>query len=239
MMNKPRWGLYIDIEGFSKRYEKENTVLIYGLSKLMEGIFDIIWNYYSESPNRIFAHQTGDGFLLVSEFHSKELDVPVAIAIALQRHLSTFGCFSKVSIGEGDFADITGCYSRRVMNNMDTDKRVEMGNSIMTIVPVMGSALIDSFTVMKNSPSGPLLTIRSENKSRIPKECIITDVENDIISIDWVHTKFSLVNKILNNKNLKKPSDEKINQLFTNYIQKYELNNNWVENAKNLLHLEC
>ena len=43
---------------------------------------------YPESPDRRFAHQTGDGFVIVSEFGTASLRVPAAIAIALLRHVA-------------------------------------------------------------------------------------------------------------------------------------------------------
>jgi hypothetical protein len=49
----------------------------------MEAIYLIGINYYTESPNRIFAYQTGDGFVIVSEFPVENLEIPIAIAIAL------------------------------------------------------------------------------------------------------------------------------------------------------------
>jgi len=107
-----RWAIYVDIEGFGVLYDRETTVLE-ALGDLMEGIYAIGTKCYPESPYRLFAHQTGDGFIVVSEFGAASLEVPAAIAIALLRHVAARGRFAKASIREGDFADIWGATRSR------------------------------------------------------------------------------------------------------------------------------
>lgn len=108
---QPRWAIYMDIEGFRALYSKENNIL-FALCDLMEGIFLIGRDCYPGTPDRIFAHQTGDGFVIVGEFGAESLSVPVSIAVALLRHIAARGRFAKAAIGEGDFADISGCFPR-------------------------------------------------------------------------------------------------------------------------------
>lgn len=81
-----RWAINIDLEGFGHLYDKEDLVLL-SLCELMEGIYRIGVRYYPESPDRIFAHQLGDGFVIVSDFPEDTLDRPVAIALSLLRHV--------------------------------------------------------------------------------------------------------------------------------------------------------
>ena len=71
-----RWAINIDLEGFGNLYDKEDLVLL-SLCELMEGIFRIGTQYYPEPPDRIFAHQIGDGFIIVSDFPEDTLDRPV------------------------------------------------------------------------------------------------------------------------------------------------------------------
>ncbi len=219
-----RWSIYIDIEGFGALYDKENIILL-ALGDLMEGIFLIGSKCYPETPNRIFAHQTGDGFVIVSEFYSESLEIPVAISIALLRHISLRGRFAKASIAEGEFAGIEGCYPRRIQEAKETDNRVFMGRGIMTIFPVMGTALINSVAISKVSPSGSLLTICKGNSDRLPKGCIIHEIEgSEVSSIDWVHSSFPLLEQVQNKAELRKPDSSTIKTNFYKYFNLFGFN---------------
>lgn len=111
MMSDTRWGIYIDIEGFGSRYDPTMKALL-PLNALMEGIFNIGSKKYNDDVTRLFAHQFGDGFVIVSCFEENSLDRPAAIAIALMRHVLVGGGLAKASISEGGFSDIKGCYPR-------------------------------------------------------------------------------------------------------------------------------
>jgi hypothetical protein len=63
-MPEERWCIYIDMEGFSALYEKENQILL-SLSQMMLAIYLIGTRAYPSEPNRLFVHQTGDGFIVV------------------------------------------------------------------------------------------------------------------------------------------------------------------------------
>ena len=63
-----RWAIYIDIEGFSSIFTTNSTRAISLLGTLMKYIHLIGCNIYPKSPERLFAHQFGDGFLIVSDF---------------------------------------------------------------------------------------------------------------------------------------------------------------------------
>jgi hypothetical protein len=139
----------------------------------MEGIHSIGERCYPESPHRLFAHQTGDGFVIVSEFGAVSLEVPAAIAIVLLRHVAARGRFAKASIGEGEFADIWGCYPARIREARIGEDSVRLGGGVMTVFPVMGTALIDAVGVGKRSPSGSLLTVASRNSARLPTGCLV------------------------------------------------------------------
>jgi hypothetical protein len=232
-----RWCIYIDIEGFGQLYGK-NDIVILALHDLIEGIFLIGENCYSESPNRIFAHQTGDGFAIVSEFHAKSLEVPVVISIALLRHIAANGRFAKASIGEGDFADITGLYPDCVRGARINEGSVRMGEGIMTLFTVMGTALINAHRIAKDSPSGSLLTVACSNRDRLPAECIVKEVEGgNILSIDWVHSQLPLVSQIQDRANLKTPANDLIGVLFDQYKMNQNPPRHWVESTARLLNL--
>ena len=232
-----RWAIYIDIEGFGALYDREDTIL-WALGDLMEAVFLIGTNCYPETPNRLFAHQTGDGFIIVSEFAAKTLDVPIAIAIALLRHVSERGRFAKASIAEGGFAGINGCYPKRIRDAQRKDGRVFMGGGLMTVFPVMGTAMINAVAVEKRSPSGALLTLNASDGPRISSDCLVQDVaENDLVAIDWVNSSIPLVSELQATAGLRAPSAEAIKNHFSTYIRTTRVKQQWKANSNRFLSL--
>lgn len=232
-----RWAIYIDIEGFGALYDREDTVL-WALSDLMEAIFLIGEKFYPETPNRIFAHQTGDGFVIVSEFAADTLNVPVAIAIALLRHVSVRRRFAKAAIAEGGFAGITGCYPKRIRDAEEKDGRVFMGSGLMTVFPVMGTALINSVAVAKRSPSGALLTLNESDTTRLPSGCLVQQVaDKKLVAVDWVHSSLPLVAEIQAAAGLRAPTAEAMTGYFSNYIKTTEVPQQWKANSNWFLSL--
>lgn len=232
-----RWAIYIDIEGFGTLYDREDTVL-WALGDLMEAIYLIGTKCYPETPDRIFAHQTGDGFVIVSEFAADALNVPVAIAIALLRHVSVRGRFAKAAIAEGGFAGITGCYPKKIRDADEKDGRVFMGGGLMTIFPVMGTALINAVAVAKRSPSGALLTLNASDATRLPSDLPVQEVvDQKVVSIDWVHSSIPLVAEIQTAAGLSAPTIEAMTKSFSNYIKTTEVPQQWKANSNWFLSL--
>lgn len=225
-MSDKRWGIYIDIEGFGKRYDQTMNALI-PLNALMEGIFQIGTEKYNDDVSRLFAHQFGDGFIIVSCFEEKSLDRPVAITIALMRHVLASGGVAKASIAEGGFSGIRGCYPRKI-TDLEKDGRIFIGSGLMTIIPVMGTALINAVGLDKLSPSGSLLTIDRDNKDRVSPDFQTREIENGLLSINWLKGDSKLVSDICKIAGLKNPTEcERIEQLVT-YVKNNELKPNWV-----------
>jgi class 3 adenylate cyclase len=111
-MMSEQWSLFIDIEGFSALWEHEVKVRL-ALGELMPGVFRVGQLCFPRDPERLFAYQAGDGFLIVSDFHEPSLDRCVSVAVALMRHVAgARGRFTRCSIAEGDLADITARHSR-------------------------------------------------------------------------------------------------------------------------------
>lgn len=232
-----RWAIYIDIEGFGVLYDRETTVLE-ALGELMEGIYAIGTKFYPESPDRLFAHQTGDGFVIVSEFGASSLEVPASVAIALLRHVAARGRFAKASIGEGDFADIWGCYPERIREARRNDDTVSLGGGLMTIFPVMGTALIDAVGVAKRSPSGSLLTVETHKRLRLPRQCLVRDVDGqDVVCIDWIHSDVPLVTRLQQVAGLRNPSAEEIEAALRRYGKRQQPPQRWVDSTAELLGL--
>jgi len=230
-----RWAIYIDIEGFSVLYDRE-TVVLEALCDLMEGIYLIGERCYPESPDRLFAHQTGDGFVIVSEFGASSLEVPVAISIALLRHVAARGRFAKASIAEGEFADIFGCYPRRIRDACTGDATIRLGGGLMTLFPVMGTALINAFGIAKRAPSGSLLVLVAQNQRRLPVECIVQQVNGqDIVSVDWVHSEVPLVGRLQQQAGLRSPTADQVGEAFFRYSAEQRPPQRWVDGTAALL----
>ncbi len=196
-----RWAIHIDIEGFSTLCREGNDAMR-GLNKLMLGIHRIGKNVFPEPPDRLFVHQLGDGFLIVSDFHEENLNRAASIATVLMKFITSFDIFCRATITEGGLSDIKGCYSNEVMNECHKDdwSISRMGAGLMTIFPVMGTALIDAVRIDKTSSKGPLITFPYEYRERLSNIFIINDIpDSNFASIDWVHTESENLLKISNN----------------------------------------
>lgn len=225
-MSDKRWSIYIDIEGFGSKYDQTMNALI-PLNGLMEGICQIGTEKYNDDVSRLFAHQFGDGFVIVSCFEEECLDRPVAIAITLMRHVLVSGGVAKASIAEGGFSDIKSCYPKTV-RNLEKDGRISMGAGLMTIIPVMGTALINAVALDKRSPSGSLLTIDSNDKHRISPEFKVREIENGLHSINWLKGDQALVAEIANESKLRNPNEQKRIAILSKYIKQNILKPSWV-----------
>lgn len=234
---QPRWAIYMDIEGFRALYSQENNILI-ALCDLMEGIFVIGRDCYPETPDRIFAHQTGDGFVIVGEFGAESLSVPVSIAVALLRHIAARGRFAKAAIGEGDFADISGCYPKVILDAREPDGIIRMGRGKMRLFSGMGTALIDAVTVMKSSPSGAVLSVSLANTSRLPPGCIVTEVPTmGVATIDWVNSNWPALAALQKRANLNQPTAGEIETAFNKYILEHAPPSKWEASSREALGL--
>lgn len=127
-----RWCIYIDILGFSKVWECDEYKALNSLGELMRAICQIGKKVYPNEGERLFVHQMGDGFAIVSDFGEATLERPIAVAIALMRHVASTGMFATAAIAEGEFSDITGCYPREVTDDRDGDA-VNLGEGLMTL----------------------------------------------------------------------------------------------------------
>lgn len=225
-MTEDRWAIYIDIEGFSTLYS-ESTNALWALNKLMLAVHRIGKLVFAEPPDRLFAHQIGDGFLIISDFCESKLDRAASIAIVLMKYITQFGLFARASIAEGELSDITGCYPTEVLDFRKGDT-AKMGSGLMTIFPVMGTALINAVSVNKRAPKGPLLVFPSSYRERIsatvPSRAI---KDTKIMAIDWIHAEGELINEIQSKANLELQSSENLEILLINYISKYKLPSEW------------
>lgn len=197
----PRWSIWIDIEGFSTLWGKGNLAMA-GLSTLMSGIFAIGTKVYVDDGDRLFAHQFGDGFVIVGDFYEVALDRCAAIAVALMRHVTTSGCIARAAIAEGDFADYSGCWPmeiRKEIANLQSDDVARLGSGIMTLLPVMGTALINANKLdSRNRTKGGILTIATCDSARVassfPRR--VSRDDDSMTMIDWVHASSPYIDEI-------------------------------------------
>lgn len=231
-----RWAIYIDIEGFKVLYNEESNILV-ALCDLMEGIFLIGSECFPDTPDRIFAHQTGDGFVIVGEFGSDSLSIPVSIAVALLRHISAHGRFAKAAIGEGDFADISGCYPEAIRNACRHGV-VRMGGGTMRLFSGMGTAFINAFEVMKNSPSGASLSISMTNISRIPPGIKLVEHPTEgVATIDWVNFDWHDLATLQKRAKLNQPTAKEIEKAFNKYILEHKVPPKWEDGSRKAMGL--
>jgi hypothetical protein len=223
-----QWAIWIDIEGFGRMWESGDEGL-WALRDLMEGIFLIGQEVYPESPERIFAHQLGDGFVIVGEFGGPTLEKPIAIALALLRHLSAGARYARAAVAEGDFADIVQCYPTRVLQARRHPNGYFMGGGLMTVTPVMGTALIRAHQVSKASTKGSLLLIRKEDEDRIPEGAVVRELgPRGYVTVDWIHSEVPLAVQIAARAGLRNPGAHDLERKLLQYCRD-EIGTPWAQ----------
>ena len=222
-----RWSIYIDVEGFSEIYRLRQGRAIQALGELMEALFLIASKKFPATPDRLFIHQFGDGFVVVSDFMEPNPQRPIAICIAVMRHLIGRGVATKAAISGGDFADISSCYPETVLAASRDRRHVNIGEGVMTIIPVMGMALIAPYK-LANRRSGAVLLLDSTIFVSLPIG-IIAKPGSPVV-IDWVHSDFPLVAEIAKAAELETPDASATEAYLRSYIDnnKSTLGAGWV-----------
>ena len=232
------WSIYIDIEAFSKIYKKDSVQALSTLCQLANDLYRIGSRIFPDSTEeRLFVHQIGDGFIIVSDFPEQNLGRPISIAIALMQSTLLKGGIARAAISDGYFGDILSCYSKEIRDDFEKYGILKIGNGLMTIFPVMGDALINSYKVAKKAAEGPCLFVDAKLKKYLPKEeIVILGKDNSIIEINWIQSKPPLLGNILKNIVSEVPLVKNLEEAIHNYISKYpkDLSEEWVENALNL-----
>lgn len=233
---KNRWSIWIDVEGFSNCYKKDSIQAILFLNELMVSLYRIGVRLFNKSPDRLFIHQFGDGFIVVSDFPEKKPTRPLAICIAIMRHLLKKGIATKAAISGGDWGDISSCYPSEVMNVAEDRRFLRIGQGIMTIIPVMGMALIAAHK-LSGTDNGALLILDTSFFSGIPKGIIYKS--GTASTIDWIHTELPDTKKICEEASLDNVTAKEAEELIKSYInENYDiLTKKWVERTKAALSL--
>ena len=215
-----RWCIYTDILGFSHFWEYDQYRAITAVKAQIRAIFQIGAKVYPSSPKRLFVHQMGgDGLAIVSEGHEQSLERPIAIAVALLRHIATNGSFASAAIEEGDNAHVSGWYPEEM--EITDCGIVSLGDGLMTLSSsVMGTTMIRVYHLNNDRPSEPFLTISENCLDRIPEDMDIRVTESDgkrIWSINWLQYELTILSDIRDKTGISIPSAEFINQKIKRY----------------------
>jgi hypothetical protein len=221
-MEKRKWGLSIDIEGFSKKYEHSERMKdaeIMALNELMSAVIKIGENVYPGKPvnnysERLFAHQFGDGFVITSDFYERNAERCVAIAFSLMRHMMLRGYATKVAISTGGMSDISGCYPEAVRDSKCN--RVHIGRGLMTTVSVMGTALTRSHKLLSRI-SGSVLVLDESRFEKIPRK-VVASQKKEYFTIDWLSNELTLAQEISAAANLEYGDRAQLLKSFDRYI---------------------
>ncbi len=222
-----RWAIYIDIEGFSKKFTADSpTAAITLLAILMKHLYEIGSKVYPDHGERLFIHQFGDGFLVCSEFPEKNLERPLAITIALMQILLLNNGVAKAGISDGNYGDYKGCYRYFLGEDIKIEHGIlRPGFGIMTIMPTMGESLINSYKIQAKKTSGrsgPLLLIDPKLKDYLPTDNIVYCEKNNelIVEVNWIYSNPPIVNKIFSKIGIDAPSPAYLVEKLKTYIER-------------------
>ena len=211
-----RWCIFVDILGFSKLWEFKREKALRSLRELMLAIYRVGTRVYTDPGERLFVHHMGDGFAIVSDFEEASFERPLSIAAALMRHVASTGMFAAAAVAEGDFSDITGCYPNEVTGDCDDGNVVRLGEGLMTLSSVMGTAFIRAYRLNSDMPSGPFVVVSAEHEGRIPPE-FEGRKKNGLLSIDWMRAQSLTVARIQDAASLQAPTVGELIQAIKSY----------------------
>lgn len=219
-----RWGISVDIEGFSTLYESGEAGkdrAIWALHELMDAVIKIGQHAYPgdlalNESDRIFAHQFGDGFVIVSDFEETDSCRCIAIATTIMRHMAMKGFCTKAAISIGDMADINGCYPDSV--RFSENGVLALGAGLMTTVPVMGTALTKAYK-LSSRVSGNVLVVDESAFEHIP-DFLVASSSDECCFIDWRSDKHDLARTISEKSGLEFGDKNQLLDLFVEYIER-------------------
>lgn len=232
--DKPRWGIWIDVEGFSNLWSAGDLALR-GLQHLTRMIFAIGTRCYPDDPQRLFAHQIGDSFYIASDFHEPALDRCAAIAVALMRGMTEVGCVARASVAEGSLADYSGCrppeVQRSAARDGDSDV-VRLGSGLMTLQAVMGQGLINAVALDKVADTkGAILLVAAAVRERLSSGFVTRQLQGGagILALDWVHSSSPHIDEISARSGFGGESAETLRERLETYVKRHDLSAGWIE----------
>ena len=239
-----RWCIYIDILGFSRLWECDEYKAHQSIYQLTSAIHQVGTKVYLDEPDRLFVHQMGDGFSIVSSHGEQSLKRPIAIAIALMRHIAANGTFAAAAIAEGEYGDHLNLYPDELRNHRNYPV-CSLGKGIITLNSTMGMAFIRAYRLNSVTPSGPFVIVPEKCRNRIPEDLwqyvrpTKSRKNGKLLSIDWVHADSDGLSCIQEKADICAPSQAELVQIIQNYCRKYEcIGGKWSCNLRSLLGIE-
>ena len=231
-MTEGRWALFIDVEGFSLLYKQNEPQALKRFEQLAEAIHEILEKPPNAFP-RMGAHHMGDGFVIVSDSSEEPVEQPLALAIALMRHLLAKGIACKAGISAGGFSDIGGCLPRCIQDQMDNTQAIRKEKYRMTFWPVMGTALINAFNLIKKGPSGPLVLL--DGRLYTTSTIKALDHAESFVIVDWIRSEPPLLAELMRNLGADTQAPEELARRLNNYVsQAAGISAEWKANALRL-----
>ena len=116
--------------------------------------------------------------------------------------------------------------------------RIHIGWGLLTLIPVMGYALVNSYKTQSKGPKGPNLKVDASLKDMIPENILSISESDKFIQIDWIRAEHDEISKIaigMGNEDLL--NLYKVAESFKHYLEhKSEgVSKEWMENAKSML----
>jgi hypothetical protein len=113
-----------------------------------------------------------------------------------------------------------------------------MGSDLMTVLPVMGTALISSFKLLHTdkAPSGNLLLL-DEALASLPPNGISSQITGNLSVIDWVHSSYSELSNIITKAQLPNMDSATMESALNYYINTNNVKSIRADNTRKYLNL--
>ena len=236
--------IYLDIEGFSEIYKKNEGKAYDILSELVSDIYHIMTRIFhdttrsiSEARLSLITYHLGDAFFISPGplGWDLNLEIPLSISITLMKALSRIGAFAKTAISYGNMVDYSSIFPSDIQNNIE-HSYIKTHTGLFTIFPVMGLGWINAVKLSEKD-SGPLLLLDQNFQESLDKSKfrLIEGYDLNYICIDWINTKNELITEIFNKINITQPSPDDIRKSLSGYLEINDMGKRWKTNAEKLI----
>lgn len=225
--------MFIDVQGFGALYGSDETDSLWGLSDLMDGIIKLGRASSQLGVFRLFAHQFGDGFVIVDD-HGSNMRQLISIAVVLHQFvLIKAGHFCGTALERGDFSDVVGCYPETVRESDSKNRVVMMGDGLMTITPVTGTALIKTYKLLGQT-RGAVIVIPAQFRSELDDELRISE-EKEKLFINWIESTSPTISKGREILQISGYTASALRELFLKATKRNSCRPEWIEQTSRFL----
>ena len=238
-----RWCIYIDIEGFSNIHRMNNSRAEILLGYLVETIWILGSKVFHDPQDRLFIHQYGDGFAIVSDHDEEDLTRAVNIGVFIMQRILSLGGVARAGMSEGKYGDILGMYptsveneASRIFQETGCSGGHSVGSGIMNINQTMGSSFINSVSVAKAKRKGPLFLTDIVLGDRLHKtEASFVDTIWGVCEINWLQYASPGLDAIFLETGIDKPSIDDLSRTLRSYLENEKISLRWKFNAHKLM----